>query len=123
MQTIHMSILELPTTHPRVLRAYIILLLLLLLCLAPAGTKRSLLSKYFLSPGGDNRLYYRVINVEKFFLSVTSVHVRCKHTRARPRTHVPPATPAAVVSGYRIIRLRGSRRVRDDFVPHRTNAQ
>lgn len=62
-----MSILRRATTHPR--RAtrvnhIILLLLLLLLFLAPARTKRSLLSKS--STGGDNRQCYGVINVEKF---------------------------------------------------------
>lgn len=61
-----MSILWRATARPR--RAtrvnHIILLLLLLLFLAPARTKRSLLSKS--STGGDNRQCYGVINVEKF---------------------------------------------------------
>jgi len=113
-----MSILRRATAHPRrVTRVkYIIIILLLLLFLAPARTKRSLLSKS--STGGDNRPYYGVINVEKFSFR-WQARTCCSTTQTHagaPRAHVPPATPA-VVSGYRIIRFWRSARTTELRAP------
>jgi len=93
-----MSILGRATAHPRRITRVkcIIILLLLLLFVAPARTKRSLLSKS--STGGDNRRCYGVINVEKFFFR-WQARTCCSTTQTHTRARRAARTRAACYTG------------------------
>jgi len=120
VQAIHMSILSRARPPTLVVQRvhYIIIIIIITVVPRPCQDKTiAVLSKY--SPGADNRRYYRVINVEKFFFRWQACTCCKHHTNTRARTHVPPATPA-VVSGYRNNSVSTAREEHgsDNLVPH-----